>query len=397
MHALGAHTHISTRSFSSISKSDDFKGMSEIDVERELMKLRRLLGAHYSQGRYSTALEVSVELQMKIESEMGKDNAIYASSLNNVGLMCKLLGDNDRAVATYTDALLIYENVSGKMSRSYMVTLANLGAAYRSYGDASKGMEKGEFYERAAEALGDVYQYSQDLLGLEHKETLMAANHLASLYRVMKKVDQSEALYRKALEHCTKMHGEWDILTATLHNNLGLLLKTEKRYDGATNHYKQALNIRSRTLGENHPDTIVTMHNIAEMHLARGETEEAAAIQKEIIELAGDSEDKQMAETEYQKEEEEGEEVEGTAAAAAAASAPTPTSVDDVNNSDQSSVTKGVVSGAKEGDQKDGKKCFSEEEKDSAVSVIDENAVKDEFYQKNDWLPNAVTRRGRKK
>ena len=80
----------------------------------------------------------------------------------------------------------------------------------------------------------------------------------------MKRTDESEALYRKALDHCTKMHGEWqssrhlcdkdrilkciyicrDSLTATLHNNLGLLLKTLERYDGAANHYKMALNIR---------------------------------------------------------------------------------------------------------------------------------------------------------
>lgn len=35
-----------------------------------------------------------------------------------------------------------------------------------------------------------------------------------------------------------------DSLTATLHNNLGLLMKTLERFDGAFNHYQEALNIR---------------------------------------------------------------------------------------------------------------------------------------------------------
>ena len=86
------------------------------------------------------------------------------------------------------------------------------------------------------------------------------------LGQVMKRTAESEALYRKALEHCSKTHGQWyeqqfvaalreiliqiillfhrDALTATLHNNLGLLLKTLERFDGAMNHYREALDIR---------------------------------------------------------------------------------------------------------------------------------------------------------
>lgn len=149
--------------------------MSPVDIEKELLYLRRRVGGHYSQGRYKDALNVAVELQLKVEEEMGKDNAIYASSLVNVGLMSKLTADNERAVEAYTDALHIYERVSGKMSRNYMITLANLGAAYKAFGDASKGLDKMQLYERASEALSDVYQHSQDLLGffLSHSDHLI--------------------------------------------------------------------------------------------------------------------------------------------------------------------------------------------------------------------------------
>lgn len=137
----------------------------QMDMEKELMNLRRAVGAHYSQGRYAEALDVSIQLQMKIEETMGTQNAVYASALNNVGLMSKLMGDHERAIQSYTEALHIYQTVSGKSGRSYLVTLSNLGAAYRSFGDASKGVEKGDYYARASEALGDVYESTQSVLG----------------------------------------------------------------------------------------------------------------------------------------------------------------------------------------------------------------------------------------
>ena len=42
-------------------------------------------------GQYREALEAAIELQEKVESVMGKDCAIYASCLNNVALMHKLV------------------------------------------------------------------------------------------------------------------------------------------------------------------------------------------------------------------------------------------------------------------------------------------------------------------
>ena len=46
---------------------------------------------YFRVGQYSEALESAIELQEKVESVMGKDCAIYASCLNNVALMHKLV------------------------------------------------------------------------------------------------------------------------------------------------------------------------------------------------------------------------------------------------------------------------------------------------------------------
>ena len=49
--------------------------------------------------------------------------------------------------------------------------------------------------------------------------------------------------------------------------------------------YREALHIRSQTLGDPHPDTIVSMHNLAELLLVLGKQQEATELQEKIIQL----------------------------------------------------------------------------------------------------------------
>ena len=61
-----------------------------------------------------------------------------------------------------------------------------------------------------------------------------------------------------------------DNITATTLNNLGYLLKENKRYSESKLYYTEAMKIRVDTLGETHPDSIVSMNNLAECLLAEG-------------------------------------------------------------------------------------------------------------------------------
>ena len=74
---------------------------------------------------------------------------------------------------------------------------------------------------------------------------------------------------------------------ATIFNNLGIYYKHLQDFDNARNVYERALKIRSKTSGDSHPESIVTMHNLAECHLAAGNEEQANSIQQQIIKLVG--------------------------------------------------------------------------------------------------------------
>lgn len=136
------------------------------------------------------------------------------------------------------------------------------------------------------------------MLGKDKKETLTAAVNLSNVYKSTGDLKIAEDLLVEALESARTVHGEMSSLTATILNNLGVLIKRDSsRLLKAKEYYEDALRIRSYTLGNQHPDTIISMNNLAELHLAMGNEKEALALQEKILELM-----------EAKREEEEGEE-----------------------------------------------------------------------------------------
>jgi tetratricopeptide (TPR) repeat protein len=274
----------------SITLPLDLTGLSPIDIEKELFTMKRRMGQFYSKGMYEDALECAVELEINVKEVMGTNNAIYASSLNNVAIMNKMLGRNDDAMTKYTEALHIYKDVVGRKHPSYASTLANIGVLYKVLAEASSGIDKTQLIDRAEEALLEALNVRIEILGPTDKNTLTSSNHLSSLWRVIGKVDEAEKQLKETLQTARNTYGEMDAITATTLNNLGRLLKEVKKFDEAEICYKEALNIRSSTLGDPHQETIVSMNNLAECLLARGtkeDIEEANVIQLEIIRLCG--------------------------------------------------------------------------------------------------------------
>lgn len=269
-----------------LSLMDRIKGKTEIDTEKELFRTKRAMGAYFSKGYYTDALNCAIELESVIEQLMGSNSAMYASALNNVALMNKMLGNLPIATEKYTRALMIYDKVSGKRHPSYASTLSNLGILYREQAMATANtLDKEQLLARAEEALGDSLQLKLTLHGASHRDTIVTANNLAALLRLTGRVADAESRLQESLTLCLATHGDLDSLTAQTLNALGLLCKQEKRYLEAKAHYQQALSIRSATLGDAHPDTITSMHNLAELMLEMGDTVGATSLQTQIVQI----------------------------------------------------------------------------------------------------------------
>ena len=281
---------LSTASTSSPAQSpltERIKGKSEIDVEKELFRTKRAMGAYYSKGYYTDALMCAVELEGAIDKLMGRDTAMYASALNNVALMNKMLGNLSAAADKYTQSLVIYDKAVGRKHPSYASTLNNLGILYRDQAAQSKGMDREQLLARADEALSDALALRTELLGAAHRDTLSTQNNVAALLRQMKREAEAEQRLLSTLALCRASFGDFDNLTAQTLNALGLLCKGQRRHMEAKAFYTEALRARSSTLGDAHPDTIVSMHNLAELLLEAGAGAEAEALQRQILEVVG--------------------------------------------------------------------------------------------------------------
>lgn len=144
----------------------DYKNMSPLDVEKELFRLKRTMGAYYSRGSYNEALNIAQTLESEVVNIWGTNTAVHASCMVDIGTMLKSLGNFDEAMEIYQKALPIYEKLYGKNHRSYIHTLTNIGTLYKGIAETKK--EENEYFEnigKAEEILNEALTLRIALLG----------------------------------------------------------------------------------------------------------------------------------------------------------------------------------------------------------------------------------------
>jgi tetratricopeptide (TPR) repeat protein len=159
-----------------------------------------------------------------------------------------------------------------------------------------KGVEKLQLLERSHEALSDSIRILAELIVNNNdsksarKSLYIARNHMATtLYYNGNSTKNNngavESLLLNTLQSARNDFGDMDNITATTLNNLGLFYKNIKNYDTSINYYKECLHIRTITLGESHPETIISMHNLSELYIASNDVDAATAIQENIMKI----------------------------------------------------------------------------------------------------------------
>ena len=97
--------------------------------------------------------------------------------------------------------------------------------------------------------------------------------------------DRAEPLYRQALEIRKKALGEEHPDYATSLNNLAALYHAMGAYDRAEPLCRQALEIRKKALGEGHPDYATSLNNLAALYRAMGAYDRAEPLYRQALEI----------------------------------------------------------------------------------------------------------------
>lgn len=110
--------------------------------------------------------------------------------------------------------------------------------------------------------------------------------NLAQAFRKNEEYEKSEALYEEILYALPADNQSALNTKATIHNNLGYLLKVQDRLEEAVVHYNQSLEINRYVYGQYHPNTRIVLNNIAALYKALNYFEEAEEILNELLQIS---------------------------------------------------------------------------------------------------------------
>ena len=164
-----------------------------------------------------------------------------------------MLGNYPKAISLGTEALNIRENLFGKDSSEYALSLDNLSQYYASVGDMSTAIKLG------IEALNT----RGKRLGKDSSDYALSLNNLAGSYSSLGNIPEALKLNTEALKIREKLLGkDSPAYISSLHNSAlyhNLLGNCNEAIRLAT----EVLELREKTLGKEHPDYALSLNNLA--------------------------------------------------------------------------------------------------------------------------------------
>jgi serine/threonine-protein kinase len=228
--------------------------------------LDRALGALYRlQGRYEDATTHYEQSRLKFERQLGPSHPQVGAANYNLGLVLWEQGKVEEADPHVRRALAILETALGPTHPQVGKTLTMLGIVLA---------ERGLYVEalRVQQRCLDVLTQS---LGTDHIEVGIALSNLGETERRMG--DSRAALDdgRRAVAVCEAAHGGVD--TAMTRQTLGQTYLALDDLGSARREFEEALAIRLKLLGAEHPDVAATRSSLAECSARAGRWTEALA------------------------------------------------------------------------------------------------------------------------
>ncbi|KAH9260640.1 hypothetical protein BASA81_001107 [Batrachochytrium salamandrivorans] len=178
-------------------------------------------------------------------------NAQTASAMSNMSSTLRDLGEFDSAVLVCTKALEIREELFGEDHPSTMVSRAWLADILLASGNFSQALP---ILERVL--------VDHERVGSADLEISSAMNNLASAYRELGQIDQARTLFEQVLIKTEKTAGKTSPLYSAALTNCALTMEAQKDYKNALVMHEESLVLKQKTLGPDHPDVALSMHNL---------------------------------------------------------------------------------------------------------------------------------------
>ncbi|MCA9514535.1 MAG: tetratricopeptide repeat protein [Myxococcales bacterium] len=221
------------------------------DAETLAFEVDARRGAGYeliAVARYDKAqncLENTLRLCRRLPDELET-----AKTLNALGMLCKYTGRFVSGLRYYRRALEILERLAPDSDE--LATLHhNLGGIHHAAGDLAAALPHARESVRRRGAID----------GPDALTTAIERAALAPILDGLGEQDEAAAIYRDVLPVFRAAGRDYDV-AVTLHN-LGASRAAAGDPAGAESAYREAADLKARTLGAAHPDHALTLHNLA--------------------------------------------------------------------------------------------------------------------------------------
>ena len=198
-----------------------------------------------------------------------------AESLLDLGVLQRRRGAYPQAEASLRQSLAIREKKLAALDPRRAESLFELATLYEDLGD----------YSRAEPLLVRALALQEQSLGADHPDVAATLTRLAALLRAAENPPATEEKLQRALKIREQ---SWVLSTQRSprrHRIWGDLALARGDVSRANGFYERALQIRTRTLGADHPQVAATLHRQAVVLQARGELRSAATLYERALTL----------------------------------------------------------------------------------------------------------------
>ena len=158
---------------------------------------------------------------------------------------------------------------------AYLLFGASNALAGESWGDLNRQvieMYQKKLYTKAIPVAQKARDAAESEYGAESRESVLAINNLAMLYKRTKHYSAAEPLYKKALSTSEKLYGPENPDLALPLNNLAMFYDSQKNYPKADSYALRAIALLEKAYGPKHANTLQARERYEAMKTARKKT-----------------------------------------------------------------------------------------------------------------------------
>ncbi len=214
-------------------------------------------------GELAAAEAAIREATERLTHSLGPEHPDRITALGNLVAVQKARGNWKEAELGYRSIYEQRRKLFGPDHPDSLILLHNLGKALHQLGS----------YPEALRCLEEAAAGQRRVLGPEHPALLLTLESQAVTLHTMGDRAGARQIYSALLADCSDLQRR-----AALIHNYARILQEEGDLAGARSHYEQVLRDRTQTCGEEHPDTLQTLNNLASTVYFQGNIDEAASL-----------------------------------------------------------------------------------------------------------------------